>query len=81
VHALGRVLKESDTFGAGDIPGNATFVGGFGTNLIFTEGLAGDDLVFGNEGNDSILVDPGSDTVFGSLGNGFILQNATPPRL
>jgi Ca2+-binding RTX toxin-like protein len=70
-----------DTMAA--MTGNDTYVGGVGGDLIgdfplFEEeqkispafyDAGGNDLVFGNEGDDTVVVSPGHDTVFGGQGN------------
>ena len=56
-----------DTFAAG--LGNDTYVAGFGDDRMVDPAAGGNDLVFGNEGNDSINVWGGNDTVFAGQGN------------
>ena len=59
--------------------GNDTVVGGFGNDEISKSGpTANVDLVFGNEGNNSIFMFGGNDTIFGGLGNDSIRHENGP---
>ncbi len=56
-----------DRISAGN--GNDTYVAGFGNDFMFDPGAGGNDLVFANEGNNSMNVWGGNDTVFAGQGN------------
>ncbi len=67
----------NDTINPNDGPGANTAIGGFGNDCVFSPGGPGaNDLVFGNQGNDTLIVSPGSDTSWGGQGNDCILAIA-----